>query len=231
MRRQVESDEDLNRLDSLDLVDDTQHFGLDMADSTMMSNSYADGILIDEDEGWIYWSASRGDSDGSIRRAPLDTTWGGGGAADETEAGREEVLVAGINMPGQLRILNGMLYWVEKGRWSSSPTYIKRAKLPRSASSTETSTSQKPLATEILVSSDQSSLFVEKDWTGKDNVLSIQSFTFDDKGEKIWFVCQSSGRTMFGKLVEARVDGKGALKILNDDTKDIGVPVGIEYIS
>jgi hypothetical protein len=41
--------------------------------------SFAAGILVDEEEEWVYWSASHGAEDGSIRRAPMDRSEDYGG--------------------------------------------------------------------------------------------------------------------------------------------------------
>ncbi|KAF1839581.1 hypothetical protein BDW02DRAFT_991 [Decorospora gaudefroyi] len=186
---------------------------------------YAGGIVVDEETGWLYWSAARGDKDGSIRRAALKGTDGG----EE----QHQVLASGINMPGQVRIVGGSLYWVERGRWSNSPTaikYLDRALLALPATGTSAA-----LATGTLVHASQSALFFEKDYTGERQTLGIQSFVVDrrEREMRVWFVVESSGRTMFGKLVRVgwRGGGRGPVfEVLNEDTREVGVPVGLEFL-
>lgn len=194
--------------------------------------SYADGLLVDDDKGWLYWSASEGPDSGSVRRAPLHFE------------GQEQVLASGINMPGQLRLVGDSLYWTEKGRWSNSPTAIKRFDLSQLRKSPPQPQPPSPtappvaFATQTVVHSNQStSIFFEKDYTGDEQTLSIQSFVVyrDEVEQKVWFVVQSSGRTMFGKLVEITWRGSGdgrkaELKVLTENTEDVGVPVGLEYV-
>lgn len=195
------------------------------------ANSFADGLLVDEEKGWLYWSASRGDDSGSIRRAPLNSS------------GDEEVLVTGLNIPGQLRLVRdtstqtNSLWWTEKGRWNTSPTALKLidlSRLPEYPSSKPASAPVVPVQT--MIHSDNSTIFFETDFTGAKEVLSIQSFVVfrDQVSQKVWFVMQSSGRQMFGKLVEMTWQGSGGgrkavLKVLNQETQDIGVPIGLEY--
>ncbi|KAH8727209.1 hypothetical protein GQ44DRAFT_738496 [Phaeosphaeriaceae sp. PMI808] len=174
------------------------------------ANSYPDGMLVDEKEGWLYWSASRGPDYGSIRRVRLT-------------GGDEQVLVKGLNMPRQLRIQGDMLYWAEMGRWSTSPTSLSRAKLPSSP------TVSSLLQPEIVIHSNQSSIFYERDYTGDLQTLSIKSFAFHPSGNALWFVMQSSGRTMFAKLVEVEL-AKKEWKLLNKDPKDLGIPMGLEFV-
>jgi hypothetical protein len=177
--------------------------------------SFAAGILVDEEEKWVYWSASRGPNDGSIRRASID----------DGEDEDEEVLVKGLDMPRRLRILQGVLYWCEAGRWSNSPTSLSRAELP----TTDKKTVTRLLEPETVVHSNHTTIFFEKDHFGQTQTLGIQSFAFNKKGNRLWFVIESSSRTMFAKLVEVRLPSKG-LKLMNEDTRDLGVPVGIEYV-
>lgn len=193
---------------------------------------YAGGVLVDEEKGWLYWSASGGDNDGSVRRAALKSQ------GQE----QEQVLASGINMPGQLRLIGDTLYWAEKGRWSDSPTAIKRFDLSqlRKSPPQQPSPTSPPVAfaTQTVVHSNQSaSIFFEKDYTGDLQTVAIQSFVVrgDGAAQKIWFVGMSAGRTMFGKLVEITWKGSGdgekaELEVLNKDTKDLGVPVGLEYV-
>ncbi|KAH7085579.1 hypothetical protein BKA63DRAFT_20835 [Paraphoma chrysanthemicola] len=194
----------------------------DLAQYFEHANAYAGGIFVDEEAGWVYWSASRGPDDGSIRRVRLDAMRNELG--DEADAKKEEVLANGLNMPGQIRIRDGMLYWVEKGRWSTSPTAMSRAKLPSGSSKGQ-------LVPELIVHSNQSSIFFEKDYTGERQILSIQSFAFSEKAEKMWFVIQDSGRTIFAKLIELKRGQKSwAMDVLNDNTSDLGVPIGLDYV-
>jgi hypothetical protein len=200
----------------------SQGINWDLAQYFEHANSYADGILVDEDAGWVYWSATRGPDDGSVRRVRLDAVRTG--VDDDADAKKEQILVKGLNMPGQLGIRGGVLYWIEQGRWSTSPTSMSRAELPSTASSGV-------LMPEVMVHSNQSSIFLEKDYTGEQHILSIQSFAFSEVGDSIWFVIQDSGRTMFAKLVELKLGGKGwELEVLNNDTKDLGIPMGLEYV-
>jgi hypothetical protein len=201
--------------------------GLDhtIGPSYIPANFYAGGIVVDEARGWLYWSAVRGDDDGSIRRAPLD-------GKDE-----EQILVSGINMPGQLRINGEHFYWAERGRWSTSPTAIKYLDRFLSQLPATPTTPKTPVPTGTLVSSEQSSLFFENDYTGERQTLGIQSFVAYDNGVEltVWFVVESSGRTMFGKLVQVNWRGSGGsrgpvFEILNEDTKEVGVPIGLEYV-
>ncbi|CAO2656187.1 Nn.00g049900.m01.CDS01 [Neocucurbitaria sp. VM-36] len=194
--------------------------------------TYADGLLVDDEKGWLYWSASQGPDDGSVRRAPLDYK------------GHEQVLASGINMPGQLRLVGETLYWTEKGRWNTSPTAIKRfdlsqlRKSPPQPQPPSPTAAPVPFATQTVVHSNQSaSIFFEKDYTGDKQTLSIQSFVVyrNEVEQKIWFVVQSSGRTMFGKLVEVTWKGSGdgrkaEVEVLTADTNDLGVPVGLEHV-
>jgi hypothetical protein len=182
--------------------------------------SFAAGILVDEEEEWVYWSASRGPDDGSIRRAPMDGSEGYGGDDED-----DEVLVKGLNMPRRLRKLQGKLYWCEMGRWSNSPTSLSRVELPARDKKTVTGL----LEPEIVVHSNHTTIFFEKDHFGEMQTLGIQSFAFNREGDRLWFVIESSSRTTFAKLVEVRLPSK-ALKLMNEDTKDLGVPVGIEYV-
>lgn len=198
------------------------------------AKSYADGILVDLEKGWLYWSASRGTEGGSIRRAPLNPTDDG-----------EQILANGLNMPGQLRLLrnkeqrsNG-LWWAEKGRWSTSPTSIKVIDLSKLGEFPDPKSPQisGPVPVQTLIHSKDSNVFLEKDYTGEAQTLSIQSYVYFSDGitAKVWLVIQSSGRTTFGKLVEVTWKGSGDgrkafYEVLNQDTREIGVPVGLEYI-
>jgi hypothetical protein len=186
--------------------------------------SYAGGIAVDEERGWLYWSSVRGDDDGSIRRVPLHGLGG------------EQVLANGINTPGQLRIVNDSLFWAEGGRQSNSPTAIKYldhylSQLPTS------SFLNTPIPTGTLISSSQSPLFFENDFTGEKQTLGITSFAVyrNEVEQKVWFVVNSPGRTVFGKLVEVvwrgSGDGRGPVfEVLNEATENVGVPVGLEYV-
>jgi hypothetical protein len=171
-----------------------------------LARSWADGILIDDKEEWVYWSASRGPENGSIRRMRT------------SGAGEEEVLIKGLNMPRQLRIVDGWLYWCEMGRWSNSPTSLSRVKLGGGT-----------MKSEVVVHSNQSSIFFEKDYTGDVQTLSIMSFVFSRERDRMWLVMQSSGRTMFAKLVEVGLDER-KVRVLNQDTKDLGIPIAMEHI-
>jgi hypothetical protein len=182
--------------------------------------SFAAGILVDEKEEWVYWSASRGEDDGSIRRAPMDGSKGYDGDDDD-----DEVLVKGLNMPRRLRTTQGKLYWCEMGRWSNSPTSLSRVELPAVDKKQVTGV----LEPEVMVHSNHTTIFFEKDHFGEMQTLGIQSFAFNEEGDRLWFVIESASRTTFAKLVEVRLPSK-ALKLLNEDTKDLGVPVGIEYV-
>ena len=44
----------------------------------------------------------------------------------------------------------------------------------------------------------------------------------------MWFVIEDSGRTMFAKFVEAGLEDK-YLTVWNRDTKDLGIPIALEY--
>ncbi|KAJ4365674.1 hypothetical protein N0V83_008294 [Neocucurbitaria cava] len=193
---------------------------------------YAGGVLVDEEKGWLYWSASGGEHDGSVRRAALKSQ----------DQEQEQVLASGINLPGQLRLVGDTLFWAEIGRWGDSPTAIKRIDLSqvRKSPVQPSSTTSSPVAyaTQTVVHSNQSaSIFVAIDYTGGLSTVAIQSFVVRGDGaeQKIWFVGMSAERTMFGKLVEITWKGSGdeekaELKVLNQDTKDLGVPVGLEYV-
>ncbi|KAF2025056.1 hypothetical protein EK21DRAFT_77371 [Setomelanomma holmii] len=157
----------------------SQGINWDLAQYFEYANSYADGILVDEDNGWVYWSASRGPDDGSIRRVRLDDVRSG--CSDEADAKKEVALAKGLDMPGQLKIRDGWLYWIEMGRWSTSPTSMSKARLPATASSGL-------LTPEIMVHSNASSIFIEQDYTGERQILNIQSFVFSEVAEKLWFV-------------------------------------------
>ncbi|KAH7401515.1 hypothetical protein BKA66DRAFT_436647 [Pyrenochaeta sp. MPI-SDFR-AT-0127] len=195
------------------------------------ANFYANGLSVDEEKGWLYWSSANGPDDGSVRRALLNSE------------GEEQVLASGINVPGQLRLVRdtNTLFWAERGRWNTSPTSIKRFDLSqlRNSSPTPPSPTAPPvaLATHLVVHSSQSSLFFENDYTGDKQTLRIQSFVVhrNNVEQKIWFIAQSSGRTIFGKLVEVTWKGSGdgrkaEFEVLTANTADIGVPIGLEYI-
>jgi hypothetical protein len=90
--------------------------------------------------------------------------------------GEEQVLVSGVSVPGQIRIVSESLYWVERGRWSTLLTAIKYldrylSQLPSTPTSPYT-----PVPTGILIHSSQSPLFFENDYTSERQALSIQSF-------------------------------------------------------
>lgn len=199
------------------------------------ANSYADGLLVDEEKGWLYWSATRGSDDGSIRRTPI-----------HPQSGEEQLIASGLSMPGQLRLVRDVrtrtnaLWWTEKGRWNTSPTALKLVDLSKlsevpASASVQLST---PVPILTMIQSNDSSIFFERDYTGEQQTLSIRSFVIFRDGftQKVWFVVQSSGRTMFSKLIEANWRGSGdgrkvMLNVLNQNTKDLGVPVGLEYTS
>ncbi|KAL1800292.1 hypothetical protein ACET3X_000634 [Alternaria dauci] len=186
--------------------------------------AYAGGIAVDEERGWLYWSSVRGVDDGSIRRVPL------------SGLGEEQILASGIQTPGQIRVVKDSLFWTEGGRQSDSPTAIKY--LDRYLSQLSTSGSlNTPIPTGTLISSSQSPLFFENDSTGEKQTLAITSFAVYRNGveQKVRFVVSSAGRTVFGKLVEVVWRGSGSgrgpvFKVLNNDTEDVGVPVGLEYV-
>lgn len=192
---------------------------------------YPSGLSVDEERGFLYWSAAQGDNDGSIRRAPLQPS----------NQNHTQILATGINMPGQIRVVQDSLYWAERGRWNTSPTAIKYLdrylyQVPAPGPS-PTAPAPLGLPTGTLVDSTQSSLFFEKDYTGFKLTLSIQSFIMyrGDVESTLWFVVQNSGRTMFGKLVEVHWRGSGGsrgpvFEVLNGNTTDVGVPVGLEYV-
>jgi hypothetical protein len=203
----------------------SQGLNYNIIPSYVPANFYPAGIVVDEDRGWLYWSASQGDDDGSIRRVPLSSP-----------GGEEQVLAIGINYPTQLRIIGVSLYWAERGRWNTSPTAIKY--LDRDISLLPSSTlPATPVPTGTLFGSSQSPLFFETDYTGDKQTLSIQSFVVHRGGgeQKVWFVVQSSGRTVFGKLVEViwrgSGDGRGPVfRVLNAEAGDVGVPIGMEAL-
>jgi hypothetical protein len=178
------------------------------------ARSFAAGIFVDEDGGWVYWSASRGAGDGSIRRVGMDGN-------DESD---DEVLLKGLDMPRRLRILQGKLYWCEAGRWSNSPTSLSRVDLPA-----DKKKGIDAMVPEVVVHSNHTTIFFEKDAFGEMQTLGIQSFAISKDGDSLWFVIESSARTMFAKLVEVRLPSK-ALKLMDEDTKELGIPVGIEYV-
>ncbi|OAL54956.1 hypothetical protein IQ07DRAFT_559420 [Pyrenochaeta sp. DS3sAY3a] len=210
----------------------SQGLNYDIARTYVPANSYPAGILIDEEKGWLYWSASRGADEGSVRRTALEY------------AMPDAVLAEGIKVPTQLRLVGEQLYWAERGRWSTSPTALKRFDLsqlrkgPPSSSSGSPTGAARPFETVTVVHSDMSNeVFSERDYTGDRQTLSINSFVIyrDGVEQRIWFVIQSSGRTMFGKLVEVHWRGSGdgrhaEFEVLNKDTKDLGIPIGLEYI-
>lgn len=209
----------------------SQGINYDIIPSYRPANFHANGLLVDDENGWLYWSASNGPDDGSVRRTLLNSE------------GEEQVLASSINVPGQIRLVKdtNTLYWSERGRWNTSPTAIKRFDLSQLRNSSPTTPSPtSPLtafATYTVVHSDESNLFFENDYTGDKQTLSIQSFVVFRNGieQKIWFVAQSSGRTIFGKLVEVTWKGSGdgrkaMFEVLAANTTDIGVPVGLEYV-
>lgn len=175
----------------------------------------ASGVVVDEDGDWLYWSASHGENDGSIRRVRL------------TGDGEEEVLADGLNMPRQLRINSGMLYWCEKGRWLNSPTSLSRAMLPLPVAN-GTVTGKGLLQREIVVHSNHTAIFFENDGVEM-QTLGITSFAFSEDADRLWFVMESSNRVMYSKMVEVSLPSK-ALKLMNWEPKELGIPMGIEYV-
>ncbi|USP73223.1 uncharacterized protein yc1106_00497 [Curvularia clavata] len=186
------------------------------------ANTYAGGIVVDETRGWLYWSSV---NDGSIRRVEL------------SGKGQEQVLVTGIDKPGQLRIAGTSLFFVERGSWSSSPTAIKY--LDRMIDQLSASPTSPNLAvpTGTLISSSQSPLFTEKDYTGETQILGIESFVVYRNGVEqiVYFGVNSAGRTSFGKVVETVWRGSGGsrgpvFKVLSANTSEVGLPVGLELV-
>lgn len=196
-----------------------------LLDSYTPANTYAGGIVIDETSGWLYWSSV---NDGTIRRVALSSD----------ASAQEQVLVTGIDKPGQLRIAGGSLFFAERGSWSTSPTAIKiltRAldQLPSSPSSSPTLA----VPTASVISSSQSPLFSETDYTGDKQVLSIESFVVYRNGVEqiVYFGVNSAGRTAFGKVVETVWRGSGdsrgpVFKVLSARTAEVGLPVGVEHV-
>jgi len=195
------------------------------------ANYYPRGILVDEERGYLYWSAAQSISSGSLRRAPLQSS-------DDSQT---QILAIDIDSPGQIRMVKDSLYWIERGLWNTSPRAIKyldrnlnQIPAPQPSQTTPVYLS---LPTGTLISSAQSELFFEKDYTGDKQTLSIESFVVyrDEVEQTVWFVAQSSGRTMFGKLVEVHWRGSGSgrgpvFEVLNSNTTDVGVPIGLEYV-
>ncbi|KAH9880131.1 hypothetical protein J1614_002157 [Plenodomus biglobosus] len=197
------------------------------------ANSHAAGLLPDPDKNWLYWSASRGPDSGSIRRIPLHGP------------GPEQILATGLNMPAQLRLVRdtttqtNALWWAEKARDSSSPLALRLLDLYKFAELPSSRPLPPPSVSPVLtmIHSDDHSLFRAVDAAGETQTLGIQSFVVyrDGVTQRVWFVIMSAGRSVFGKLVEMTWQGSGGgrrpvLKVFNQDTRDLGVPVGLEYV-
>ncbi|KAL6149924.1 hypothetical protein ACJQWK_02486 [Exserohilum turcicum] len=186
------------------------------------ANTYPGDIVVDEERGWLYWSSS---TDGSIRRIQL------------SGSGAEQILATAADKPGQLRIAATSLFWAERGSWSSSPTAIKY--LDRMLDQLPSSPTSPNLAvpTGTLISSAQSPLFTETDWTGEKTTLSIQSFVVYSNGVEqiVYFAVNSAGRSSFAKVVETVWRGSGGsrapvFKVLSAKTEELGLPVGLAQI-
>lgn len=203
------------------------------------ANSHAAGLLPDPNKNWLYWSASRGGPDsGSIRRIPLHGP------------GPEQILATGLNTPAQLRLVRdtttqtNALWWAEKAPDAASPTALRLLDLYKFAEFPSSSSAARPLPPPsvspvlTMIHSDDSSLFRDVDAAGETQTLGIQSFVVyrDGVTQRVWFVVMSAGRSVFGKLVEMTWQGSGGgrrrpvLKVFNQDTRDLGVPVGLEYV-
>ncbi|KAF2679167.1 hypothetical protein K458DRAFT_490827 [Lentithecium fluviatile CBS 122367] len=178
------------------------------------SYSHADGIAIDDEKGFIYWSAYSNPQDfsahlphgGSIRRAPL--------TPNTTEI---EILAQDIWSPGQLRLVrNSTLYWAEAGQYTNSPRALKRAYFP---------------PTKILQPGDAEPETLLDSNTTDLLPYKITSFAIDEKEgeEKVWVVANSDAAIMYGRVLEMGLDGSG-LRLVNDNVTQIGVPVGVEYV-
>lgn len=81
----------------------------------------------------------------------------------------------------------------------------------------------------------QSATFEETDTVGEKQALSIMSYTIyrDGVTQTMWFVVRSTGREVFAILVKVTWQGSGegrkaVLKVLNENTQDVGVPTGLE---
>lgn len=188
--------------------------------------NYPASIAIDEENEYIYWTASTWTVDlqnaGTIRRAPLISQ--GNKSAENVE-----ILVRHMYMPRQVRLLDDYIYWIEGGQSQA----IKRARIPATDSSPSLLPSsiqaQKDLEAETIVDSNQSQIFFEMDYYGHNMTMQITSFTWDVSSDKLWFAIESDVRTMFGKIVETSLDG-GELKVLNSNVTEVGIPVGLEYV-
>jgi hypothetical protein len=176
------------------------------------ARSHADGIAIDEANGFFYWSAYSEPQDllshlphgGALCRAPL--------IANTTDI---EILVEDIWTPGQLRLLqNSTLYWVEAGSYNSSPRALKRAYFPP-----KDSVQAGLVEPETLLSSATTDLLPDE----------ISSFAVSEEDDKIWVVAKSDAAVTYGRVLEMGLNGNG-LRVLNDNVTQIGVPVGVEYV-
>lgn len=190
------------------------------------SYSYATGIAIDQENDFIYWSAYTSPADlsshlprgGSIRRAPLRPNPGPDSSlSNSTDV---EILVEEIYTPRQMRLISSTLYWTEHGQYYTEPTALKRAQFPATKV-----TAPGAVPTDTLAHSNTTDLFIEDG-----NIQKLTSFTVDEETEKLWLCSMSDGRIMYGRIFEMGLDGED-LKLLNKNTTQIGVPVGLEYVS
>ncbi|KAF2466595.1 uncharacterized protein BDR25DRAFT_317588 [Lindgomyces ingoldianus] len=191
------------------------------------------GIAIDEKQGWIYWSSVTFPEDlSSIRRASF---------ADVEKYGAQnvtaEVLVENSGYPGQMRVIwdgdegVGRLYWVERARYTNSPTALKRCTFSPPRPSTPKPNGGYVYTPETIISSvTHPAMFFKTD--GVDNMnMSITSFTVDNASGRLWFTAMSNIRVMWAKLVGMGIDGANATwTVLNENVTDIGIPVGVEYV-
>jgi hypothetical protein len=185
----------------------------DYGGSYRPSYSYAAGIAIDDVNDFVYWSSYSSPEDlsihlehgGSIRRAPLtpNTT-------------TVEVLAQDIWSPGQIRLLkNSTVYWAEAGPYYSSPRALKRAYFP--AGQTLKPGDVEP---DTLLSSDTEPELLP---------YEISSFAIDEDKGKVWVAAKSDAAVMYGRVLEMGLDGS-ALRLVNDNVTQIGVPAGVEYV-
>ncbi|KAF2000348.1 hypothetical protein P154DRAFT_200819 [Amniculicola lignicola CBS 123094] len=178
--------------------------------------SYPDGLAV-VPRDFMYWSSSNSGigqvENGTIKRISISLS---------KEMKYEEILVTSVNMPGQLRVVGPWLYFVEKGRYSNSPTSLKRFKIPLARN-------RDPVAIETIISASQfPEIFTENDKVDK-LTLSIKSFAVDTENKRLWVAAESNSRIMFAKIIEMGLDGED-VKVINSDPKQIGIPVGLEYV-
>ncbi|KAL6707386.1 hypothetical protein ACN47E_004165 [Coniothyrium glycines] len=214
-------------------------FGVDTPGYTP-SNSYAAGLLVDEEKGFLYWSAVRGDTDGSIRRAALSPQ---PQPQPQNPSPPDQLLVPGIPSPGPLRLVRdpttatNALWWLESARPSTAPASLKLLDISRLPPASSPASSPVPTTT-MLLSTSHPAVFTAPDPAGAHTALDMAAFVVyrDGVTQRVWLVARSSKPAVLSRLVEVTWQGSGGgrrevLRVMNQSAGELGVPVGLEYVA